>query len=182
MTKKPLTKQDNYLSYFAYGSNMSLARLRQRAPSAQPLGPHSLAQHSLRFHKVGTDGSAKCDAFYTGNPEDQLHGALYLIDKLDRADLDKAEGLHVGYELKTVWLDTGQGHQVSAFTYYATRLDADLQPFSWYLQHVTIGAQESQLPDHYIDAIKSTPSIADPNPHRSDRELAIYQSSDRKIY
>jgi hypothetical protein len=53
--------------YFAYGSNMSVSRLVARTPSAQPLGRCALRGHQLRFHKVGGDGSAKCDAFHTGN-------------------------------------------------------------------------------------------------------------------
>jgi hypothetical protein len=49
--------------YFAYGSNMSTARLRQRMPSCKPLGTAVLSEHKLRFHKRSTDQSGKCNAF-----------------------------------------------------------------------------------------------------------------------
>ena len=45
------------MRYFAYGSNMSIARLSERAPSAEVIGVARLRSHVLRFHKVGTDGS-----------------------------------------------------------------------------------------------------------------------------
>jgi gamma-glutamylcyclotransferase len=51
--------------YFAYGSNMSLSRLRERVPSAEAVGCFSLNGHDLRFHKLSKDGSGKCDAFFT---------------------------------------------------------------------------------------------------------------------
>ena len=40
------------LNYFAYGSNMSLARLRARIPSAEKVGSFMLREHSLRFHPL----------------------------------------------------------------------------------------------------------------------------------
>jgi hypothetical protein len=49
--------------YFAYGSNMSTARLRERMPSCKPLGTATLPGHALRFHKRSTDKSGKCNAF-----------------------------------------------------------------------------------------------------------------------
>jgi hypothetical protein len=50
------------MQYFAYGSNMSLRRLRTRVPSAVKLGNATLFGHQLKFHKRSQDGSAKCDA------------------------------------------------------------------------------------------------------------------------
>ncbi|TNF88372.1 MAG: gamma-glutamylcyclotransferase, partial [Gammaproteobacteria bacterium] len=41
------------LYYFAYGSNMSPARLQARVPSARPLGVYRLKGHRLSFHKRG---------------------------------------------------------------------------------------------------------------------------------
>ena len=41
----------DHVKYFAYGSNMSLVRLRERVPSAERLGVFILAEYQLRFHK-----------------------------------------------------------------------------------------------------------------------------------
>ena len=43
------------MKYFAYGSNMSFARLQARVPSARSLGCYALRQHDLRFHKSGLE-------------------------------------------------------------------------------------------------------------------------------
>ena len=77
--------------YFAYGSNMSVARLSKRAPSAAPIETGLLYGHKLIFHKISKDGSGKCDAFETGNPVDCLHGVLYKIDPAHRHLLDEIE-------------------------------------------------------------------------------------------
>lgn len=62
MTVGPAPGNGNIL-YFAYGSNMSSARLRARVPSCRPIGIAFLPGHELRFHKRSKDGSGKCDAF-----------------------------------------------------------------------------------------------------------------------
>ncbi|TKB44003.1 gamma-glutamylcyclotransferase family protein [Thalassotalea mangrovi] len=162
--------------YFAYGSNMSLARLTARVPSAIKLGCYTLEQHELRFHKASHDGSGKCDAFYTSNSKHFIHGALYRIDPEHKADLDKVEGLGKGYNIKTVRVVSDQGHAVNAFTYVATHIDHSLAPYSWYLNHVLIGAWETKLPQTYIKTkISAINAIEDHNLHRDKHERAIHQ-------
>lgn len=91
------------VKYFAYGSNMSLLRLKGRVPGAERIGMFTLIEHSLRFHKWSKkDGSAKCDALFTGNPDDCVIGALFEIPDCEKGPLDEAEGLGFGYEEKRV--------------------------------------------------------------------------------
>jgi len=86
------------MKYFAYGSNMSLLRLRARVPNAERIGMFTLVEHSLRFHKWSRkDKSAKCDALFTGNPEYFVIGALFWIPREEKHPLDRAEGLGFGY-------------------------------------------------------------------------------------
>ena len=79
--------------YFAYGSNMWTPRLRERVPSAEPMGIASVAGYRLRFHKRSIDGSAKCNAFYTGNNANVVWGVVFDILQAEKANLDRAEGL-----------------------------------------------------------------------------------------
>ena len=65
--KKRETGPPEPVVYFAYGSNMSTARLRGRVPSCKPLGVATLPGHALRFHKRSADKSGKCNAFASGN-------------------------------------------------------------------------------------------------------------------
>ena len=47
--------------YFAYGSNMSRARLQERVPEARSLGRAQLPGFGLRWNKPGRDDSGKAN-------------------------------------------------------------------------------------------------------------------------
>ncbi len=161
------------MNYFAYGSNMSLRRLQQRVPQVRQLATAALPGYQLRFHKIGQDGSAKCDAYFTGASVDLLHGVLYDIDPADKRSLDRIEGLGAGYDQREVWVDTERAC-LSAVTYVATQIDPGLKPFGWYKRHVLVGAREAGLPLDYIDSIQSLPHKDDHDLDRHCREVAIH--------
>lgn len=160
--------------YFAYGSNMSLARLRARVPSARRLGAYWLAGHELRFHQKGSDGSAKCDAYQTDHPEHRVVGAVFGIDPAEQPQLDRAEDLGRGYEIKTVSVTSDSGESLEAITYYAIDFDHSLQPFSWYLNHVLVGAREIAMPQEQLDRILAVEALEDEDTERDRRERAIH--------
>lgn len=162
------------IRYFSYGSNMSLPRLLARAPSASRIATGLLKSHSLRFHKFGQDGSAKCDALQTGDPEHYVIGVLFEIDRQDKTSLDRVEGLGQGYAQKDVCIELPGGETVAAFTYYATHTAPGLQPYSWYLEHVLRGARQNTLPGEYIRMIEAVVALTDPDPARHEQELSIY--------
>jgi hypothetical protein len=165
---------EGLIRYFAYGSNMSLLRLRQRVPAARPLGSAILRGHDLRFHKRGRDGSGKCDAFQVSDPGIQLIGALYDIPLSGKTDLDRIEGLGAGYEEKMVpVLDPG-GSWHEAVTYFATDIHDGLQPYCWYKHHVLTGARELELPASYIAKIEAVAMVPDSDNERRTREHAAY--------
>lgn len=89
--KKTETGPPEPVVYFAYGSNMSTARLRKRMPSCEALGIATLPGYALRFHKRSRDKSAKCNAFASGN--NTVIGVLFSFDPAERAKLDEAEGV-----------------------------------------------------------------------------------------
>jgi len=159
--------------YFAYGSNLSMRRMRQRIPSARPLGPALLRGHRLAFHKVGRDGSGKCDAALSQRREDRLHGALYWFAPRHKAALDEYEG--PGYTARQVVVTRRDGTRHTAYLYSATQVDATLHPFAWYLEHVVRGACEHRLPRRYLAELLATQVIADTNTARHAAELAIYR-------
>jgi gamma-glutamylcyclotransferase (GGCT)/AIG2-like uncharacterized protein YtfP len=169
-----MSAENKQCLYFAYGSNMSLRRLQARVPSAQKLCRAKLPFHQLRFHKQSHhDGSAKCDAFFTGALTDNVEGVVYLFDEAEQPQLDSVEGVSHGYEIKQVSLVTLDGELV-AYTYIATDINNTLRPFDWYMHHVLVGAKENQLPRHYVDEILAIPVMEDTNESRRQRELALY--------
>ncbi len=163
-----------YMLYFSFGSNMSSKRLQARVPSARALGSARLDQHRLCFHKRNLDGSAKADALFTGEDEDQLHGVLFDIAPEDKSLLDAKEGLGHGYEEKRARVWTADESWQDCFLYYATDIDPTLLPYSWYLEHVLRGAREHALPALWLRFLESIPHCPDPDPARHQRELAIY--------
>lgn len=154
---------------------MSLSRLKDRVPSAKRLGCYSLKGHALRFHKLSKDGSGKCDAYYTGNSNDCVIGALFEIDANEKSILDKAEGLGYGYEEKTVTVLSVTNDEIEATTYYATAIDRSVKPYSWYLNHLLIGARESRLPQEYIEKIEAVEGTQDLDADRDAEQRALHR-------
>ncbi|HEJ9692918.1 gamma-glutamylcyclotransferase [Proteus mirabilis] len=161
--------------YFAYGSNMSTSRLQERVPSAEALGCFVLVGHDLRFHKSSKDGSGKCDAYLTQNTDDIIYGVLFKIDPKEKPALDKAEGLGYGYNQKEITVTASDGSLVTATTYVATKIDDNLKPYSWYVNHVLVGARDALLPEQYIqEKIASIEAIEDSNKERDMKQRAIH--------
>jgi gamma-glutamylcyclotransferase len=163
-----------YLNYFAYGSNMSPERLQKRVPSARIIGVYSLIRHELKFHKIGKDGSAKADAFFTGQDADVVLGVLYSIEGSEKKWLDEAEGLGSGYEEKEVSLINENGQTIVGFLYYATDINSALRPFSWYVHHILNGARTVKLPERYVQQIDSVQTIEDDDRQRDTLERSLY--------
>ena len=160
--------------YFAYGSNMSLWRFRQRVPSGQPCGVAVLHGHVLAFHKRGVDGSAKCGIVATGNPASRVYGVMYVFDLDQLRQLDLAEGNGYCYQRQTVEVDLGGGSLLEAQCYFATDAEAGLLPYGWYREHVLVGARQAGLPAWYVADIEELVCQHDPDPRRHARELSVY--------
>lgn len=163
------------MHYFAYGSNMSLARIASRLPGVRRVGAGWIPGYRLVFHKAGErDGSAKCDAFFSGDPTHRVYGAVYLLDDGEKILLDAIEGVGNGYDCIRSDVFLEDGRTVNASFYAATCIDPSLLPFTWYREHVLRGALENGLPEWYIREIRNVPAVDDPDPCRAAKELAIY--------
>ena len=161
--------------YFAYGSNLSTPRLRQRLGAFEILTTAQLPGHALRFHKVSdVDGSGKCDAFHTAHNDDVVYGVVYVIDNKQMATLDRIEGHNRGYRRTPVRVRTGQGQLLEVVTYCATVIDPRLKPMHWYHYHVCHGAAEHRLPQAYREWLQQVGVQVDADQQRTRRELAMY--------
>lgn len=152
---------------------MAIRRLRKRAPSARFVGVYNLPQYDLRFNKVGKDGSGKCNAFYTSFDSDVVEGIVFEIDSKDIGALDNAESY--GYTKKNVEVVDFAGEKLKAFTYIGTKINDSLSPFSWYKNHVLIGARTSGLSQGYTEKIKNTKANNDPDKAREHKEFAVHE-------
>jgi len=97
------------LLYFAYGSNLSSARLRARLEEVEVVGPAVLAEHRLALDKRGHDGSAKANV--VRHPGERVWGVVYELATAHVEVLDRFEG---GYERVGVEVHHGQRVVVEA--------------------------------------------------------------------
>jgi gamma-glutamylcyclotransferase (GGCT)/AIG2-like uncharacterized protein YtfP len=160
------------MKYFAYGSNMSTPRLRERVRSCEFVTSAKLLGYQLRFHKQSNDKSSKCNALYTGVDTDIIWGVVFNISAEDKKTLDKVEGLGSGYNEKMVDLITPTRENLKAITYYADKatIVEGLSPYTWYKDLVLNGAAEHGLPADYITlSIEAVTAIQDPDADRDKR-------------
>ena len=168
--------------YFAYGSNMSERRLKKRVPCAKVIGTGILNDHSLTFRKLSKDGSGKCtiECCKSG----KVYGVLFEIQCKDKYKLDKVEGAcgNGGYERvpRKIKIRDSKcskyacGDLICAKTYQATNPYQNLKPYTWYKQHVLVGAIEQKLPPYYIDYLIRVEADKDYCEKREECELSIY--------
>lgn len=160
--------------YFAYGSNMLSARLKDptRCPSAKAVGVARFEGHQLRWHKVSSDGSGKCNVVPVDSEGAQVLGVLFEISSSEKAALDQAEGVGSGYAEAMLSVEVG-GVSCEAVAYLATSTEDSLRPYSWYRAFVLGGAREFSLPADYIAMIEGVEATIDPKRQRHDRNMAI---------
>jgi hypothetical protein len=97
------------------------------------------------------------------------------MDPKEKLALDNAEGLGYGYEQKEITVTGQDATSVTAITYMATKIDENLKPYSWYLNHVLVGAKEASLPSDYIEEkIASIEAIEDSDKERDAQQRAIH--------
>jgi cation transport regulator ChaC len=158
--------------YFAYGSNLLAARLKERTPSARACGVGVLPWYELRWHKEGNDGSGKCDIVHAPTSTGHVQGVVYEIDKHEKPALDAAESLGVGYSEKQLEVQLS-GRSVHAWAYMALRTRADVVPFTWYKALVVAGARQSGLDAAYIQALEAVVGKADVDLSREARHRRL---------
>ena len=165
--------------YFAYGSNMSKRRLttKDRAPSAKVIGTGVLDNHCLTFHKRSNDGSGKCTIEYSESHK--VYGVLFEINTEDACKLDKAEGRYGngGYTKETFKVELCHAKRKECVKTYIAKcdhIDRTLKPYTWYKQHVLVGAIEQKLPPCYIDYLMGIEAKEHFNKEKEKCELSIY--------
>ena len=150
--------------YFAYGSNMNLARMQERlTPKGVVLGRRvagRLDGWKLTFDKVARDPKGSG----AGNIVPALNGGLVhgTLNELPSAGfdvLDVFEGVAAGhYERRTVpVLRADTGEIVEAITYVALLTGEGLKPTRAYLAHLLAG--RDLLPIEYWQSLSATPTF-----------------------
>jgi hypothetical protein len=122
----------------------------------------------------GYERTAWCQRFSDGA---LVWGVLFRIATAEAADLDDAEGLGHGYrkgEVQAIAAST----KTLATAYFATHKDPARLPYDWYNAFVLQGAIQHELPEDYIEQIRSVVSQPDPDPARRARNEGLLQRKD----
>jgi gamma-glutamylcyclotransferase (GGCT)/AIG2-like uncharacterized protein YtfP len=142
--------------YFAYGSNLSPARMRERVPSARAEGRARLPGYRLTLDKRGADGSGKANLREAADAA--VWGALYSLGPEDWPRLDGFERDYERIAVRVEW----RGTQQDAMTYASRVLtDAPVARHA-YKQLIVEGARAHELPESWIRWLAALPERPDP--------------------
>lgn len=128
--------------YFAYGSNMDVAAMRERAPASRPLGPARLARHRFLIMPEGY-------ASVTRDPRRTVWGMIWDLALSDMPALDRYESLHTGLYTKAVQpvlTETGSKRAIV----YLGRSTRPGVPRPGYMEDVIAAAKTAGLSPEYV--------------------------------
>ncbi len=164
---------------FCYGSNMCLERLADRIGETELIGRAKLQRYVFRMHKRGYDGSAKADAMWTGQSDDFLWGVVRRVTGLSKSELDRCEGVGVGYDCASadVQLDDGSTQTANLYTARPDWIADGLTAFGWYREFVIRGAAQHDLPAEYQRWLADISHRPDDDTVRRSQNWAILEKS-----
>lgn len=143
--------------YFAYGSNMSEAQMRERCPDSHIVGKGLLRKYRLEFTKKSAGwGCGVADIVAADNSE--VWGLLYELSDLDLLHLDKYEGHPNYYVRNKVKIERPGGEPVEAISYEVVNKQKFVPPSDEYLNVIKNAAQKYNFPleyQHYLKSIKT---------------------------
>ena len=129
------------MKYFAYGMNTNIAEMERRCPTAVCLGAAWIEDYEFVF---------RTHADIAKSPGSVCHGVLWDITKEDLQSLDMLEGYPYYYTRFRVRVNLGD-HFVYALTYQMNDQTYVQQPGSGYLDMVTQGYRQNNVPTNQID-------------------------------
>ncbi|MBI3198099.1 MAG: gamma-glutamylcyclotransferase [Rhodospirillales bacterium] len=150
--------------YFAYGSNMSAARLfddRMKSKGivwGERIGGR-LDGWRLTFDKQARTPPGAGAGNIVAAAGEAVHGTLNALPPSGFEVLDVHEGVASGhYERRTLpVVRADNGETVEAIAYVALKVAAGLRPTRDYLGHLLAGSD--LLPADYLERLKATPTI-----------------------
>jgi gamma-glutamylcyclotransferase len=148
--------QSSDFYYFAYGSNMSTERLKDRIGDCKVISGAILSNHDLLFNKYSnSDGTGKANISYS--KEKSVHGVVYKLAKeqLDRLDLFEGAKLsppHYTRENMEVQLYDGSKVEVITYVAHQNFTREGLVPSQEYLDWILNGLKENGIKEG--DSIK----------------------------
>lgn len=152
--------------YFAYGSNMDWAQMRERCPSARFVCVAKLQGHRMAFtRRSQIRNCGVADA--VPDPRRDVWGVVYEISERDTANLDASEGFSPARarnsytrEERHVLTDGDDKKLLAVWVYFAQAEPNPPLPNTEYKSLIVEGARFWHLPPAYIaelEAIETAP-------------------------
>ena len=144
--------------YFAYGSNLSQARLHENCPSARLEAIARLPGYRLAFTRRSERwGGGVADIRL--DPAAEARGIVWRIDAAEGDALDRQEGVHATpprYRRIEVAVTTEAGEVLDCLAYQVAEPQAGhIAPSAAYLETMLLGARAAGLPEAYIARIEA---------------------------
>ncbi len=145
--------------YFAYGSNLLVARMEERTGPLREVHRARLAGYRFAFNKQRNHGQIYANIV----PDDasEVWGVVYRCNAAALGKLDKAEGVSNGdYERMAVTVVLDSGERVAAIAYVACEdsVCEPSRPSRDYFEKIVTGAHHHKLPDAHIRMIEDLAS------------------------
>ena len=140
------------LHYFAFGSNLHGARLRERAPSVRALGAARLEGFRLCLDKLASDGSGKLNL-----ARDATAAVWGVVFRIDGADLAALDAYEPGYSQICVEVQLRDGGPLEVCSFLSEQRVQGLRALPWYRALTLAGAREHGLPADWIELLERLP-------------------------
>lgn len=147
--------------YFAYGSNMNPARVRERGLEVLAISAAALHGVRLGFDKQAREHAGAGHACLSFDAAGIVEGVLYqLASEADLLRMDHFERTPINYSRELVTVVTADG-TVSAWTYFANPAvwRSGGRPSRDYLSHLLAG--RAYLSDAYFQRLAAWPCVED---------------------
>ena len=142
-------------NYFAYGSNMSSRRFRQRLGWSPSRIPVILRDYMLCFNKQSNDGGK---ANIQNSSGSEVEGILYFVKESDHLTLDNYEGVKENqYKRCEIEVVDLFGNPIDAIAYIALDTGPESRPTEEYLNYLLEG--EHLLSMEYVLKLEAIATI-----------------------
>lgn len=145
------------IKYFAYGSNMNLAQMRERCPHSEKISIGFMNDAEVcfpSFYEPWNSGMAG----YKSSPGNKMWGVIFDLDERDLEVMRDYEDFVLGREphlnnYNEVMVEIISDDEVITCLTYESIVTGNYRPSLKYLQGIIHGATENNLPEEYIEKL-----------------------------
>lgn len=150
-------KEVRRILYFAFGSNLCLAQMQRRCPTACLVGPARLERHELAFRGYSGRWGGSV-ATVRPSPSGIVNGLLYALRQRDLEQLDKFEGVPHAYvrEVRLVRAEDGRRRKAQIYLLVGPLKGIALGPGDEYLVQIRRAYQAYGFDERALASAAST--------------------------